>query len=107
MNRRGLGVLGWIGFLAMFFAPVPVVMWLNRPNLERLKQARHELAEAGYLHARVSSAQRVGNMARCHVGQVVNKGRAYEWETDSDSGVFCLPADGRPSQILVDPKPAK
>lgn len=107
MSRGRLAVMGWIGLFALFVVLVPVTLRLNRPNVKRLEQARHELAEAGYPGARVSASQRVGHMARCSVGQVWKKGRAYGWETSSHRGVFCLPEDGRPSRILVDPKPGK
>ena len=104
MTRRSLR---WIGLLAIFLALIPVVSYLNRPNAQRRETARSALADSGYPGARVFPAQRVANMARCQVGQVRNKGYAYAWETDSHSGVFCLPEDGRPSRILLDPTPAR
>lgn len=102
MSRRGLAILGGAGFIAIFLALVPLVSWLNRPNLQRLETARQVLAEAGYPNARLSGSQQVSNMARCQVGQVFNKGRAYRWDTKAHGGVICLPEDGRPPRILLD-----
>lgn len=84
-------------------AAIALVNALNRPALERLETARTELARAGYAGARVNRAQLPRNMTRCEVSQVrSNRGYAYGWETDTATGVFCFPVDGRSNRILVD-----
>ncbi len=74
----------------------------NRPGWQRLEQARSELAGAGFHDANVERGQTTDNMVRCKVGQVQNRGYAYSWTAGDRRGVFCLPVDGRPTQILID-----
>ncbi|MNE01654.1 hypothetical protein D3C87_320340 [compost metagenome] len=73
-----------------------------RPNRDRVETALVALEQAGYHGASANRYQSPGNMHRCGVGQIKNRGYAYAWETATQSGVFCYPTDGRPQRILLD-----
>ena len=92
----------WITVPVGIAVIVPLAYFLNQPARTRLDAARRDLAEAGYPDARVNRAQTPSNMRRCGVGQIRNKGYAYDWKTDAHSGVFCQPEDGRPVSVLLD-----
>lgn len=92
----------WVVMPVALLAMMVLVQFLNRPGMERLETVSRELSRAGHPDARVTKTQRPRNLVRCGVSQVrKNRGYAYDWETDSEAGVFCLPTDGRPAQILL------
>ncbi len=91
----------WITLPIGMAVAIPLVYILNQPSRIKFQIADRELAAAGYPDARVNRAQMPSNMHRCGVGQIRNKGSAYAWETDTHSGVFCLPDDGHRSTIIV------
>ena len=92
----------WIAITVGIVVALTLAYVLNRPGMMRLETVRRHLAEAGHQNARVNRAQIPANMQRCAVGQIRNKGYAYAWETDANSGVFCLRQDGRPSSVIRD-----
>lgn len=77
----------------------------NGPDRRRLALGQQALAEAGFPDARVMRGQRPSRMHQCGVGQIQNRGYAYEWRSGQTHGVFCLPVDGRPGWIIVDLTP--
>ena len=95
--------LRWLTVPVALIVMTMIVNFLNRPSTDRLDAARRELARAGHSNADVNRSQVARNMALCDVSQVFkNRGYAYDWETDTNSGVFCFPTDGRPTRILLD-----
>lgn len=90
----------WVVILLLGSCTILVIG--NRSGWQRLEEVRRELAGAGFDDAHVARSQTTNNMGRCRVGQVQNRGYAYSWTAGSRRGVFCLPIDGRPNQILID-----
>lgn len=92
----------WALMLVVLAALATWTAVANRPGEERQKRARQSLAEAGFPNARLQRGQEQRNMSRCHVGQLRRRGYASAWTTGSARGLFCLPADGRPTRIIID-----
>lgn len=98
-----LRVPRWISIPVLMILLLLLTDYLNRPYYERLERVELELALAGYPDARVNGWQGTHNMVLCHVSQVrKNRGYAFAWKTPTQSGVFCLPTDGRPTRIILD-----
>ena len=92
----------WLGMLVILPLALLAATVLNKPSQDRLRDAREQLADAGYPEARVGRTQRVDNMHRCEVGQIRRRGYAYAWRNDDHEGLFCLRLDGRPNRIILD-----
>lgn len=90
---------GW--FLLCLLIVLAIGYFGPRPNRDRVEAAEAALEQAGYHGARASWQQQPKNMHRCDVGQIKNRGYAYAWETETESGVYCYPIDGRPHRIIL------
>lgn len=67
------------------------------------RRAKQELVLAGYPDASASRVASIAQTWRCRE-QFERKVlvKAYVWKSGDQSGLYCIPRDGRPTKLLLD-----